>query len=78
MTIEDLRRFRNAEPFRPFRVVLSDGRKLLVRAPEKIGWHPSGNLLTIYTQGDNSDTLNIESVVHVQAGTSRGSQRPAK
>jgi hypothetical protein len=69
VTFDDLRRFRNATPFRPFRLVLSDGRRLLVRAPEKIGWHPEGRLLTVYTRGDVSDTVNVDTIIDVQPGS---------
>jgi hypothetical protein len=73
MTIEDLRKFRNAEPFRPFRLILTDGRELLVRAPEKIGWHPAGRMLTVYTKGDASDTLDIDKIAKVQPNSTRAS-----
>ena len=75
MTLEDLRDYRNATPFEPFFLVLSDGRKLLVSKPEKIGWHPQGHRLTVYTRGDESDTLEISEVAEVQSGECRKNGR---
>jgi hypothetical protein len=66
MTIEDIRKFRNAEPFRPFQLVLSDGRKLLVREPEKIGLSPNGRSLGVYAERDSLHFLEIDSIVDVK------------
>ena len=67
MTIEDIRKFRNAEPFRPFRLFLSDGRKFLVRHAENIGWSPSGSRLAVYELADAGDIIDLEKVVKVEA-----------
>ena len=65
MTIEEIRKFRNAEPFRPFRLFLSDGRKFLVRHAENIGWSPSVQRLAVYERADAGDTIDLENIVKV-------------
>jgi hypothetical protein len=56
MTIEKVRDFYNAQPFRPFVIHLADGRAVAVQHPAFIAAAPSGRTLTVY-QPD--DTLNI-------------------
>ena len=56
MTIEQLRAFYSAQPFRPFVIHLADGREIPVRHREFIMAAPSGRALSVY-QPD--DTLNV-------------------
>ena len=56
MTIEQLRNFYNAQPFRPFVMHLADGRDIPVHHREFIMTAPSGRTISVY-QPD--DTLNI-------------------
>ena len=44
MSIEDIRSLRNAKPFRPFEIVLRDGRVLPVALPERIAIAPWGQV----------------------------------
>lgn len=56
MTIEQLRVFYNAQPFRPFVIHLADGREVPVNHREFIMSAPSGRTVSVY-QPD--DTLNV-------------------
>ena len=56
MTIEQLRAFDTAQPFRPFIIHLADGRSIPVNHREFIMAAPGGRTLSIY-QPD--DTLNV-------------------
>jgi hypothetical protein len=56
MTIEQLRNFYNADPFRPFVIHLADGRAIPVHHREFIMAVPSGRTVVI-CQPD--DTLNV-------------------
>jgi hypothetical protein len=56
MTIEQIRAFYEAQPFRPFIIHLADGREVPVNHREFIMAAPSGRTLSVY-QPD--DTLNV-------------------
>jgi hypothetical protein len=45
MDIQRIREFRSADPFKPFRMVMDDGRKLLVDQPYYLAIAPSGDFL---------------------------------
>jgi hypothetical protein len=47
MLIDDLRKARRAEPFKPFTLNLADGRKFLVPHPEFMLVPPEGRRLSI-------------------------------
>ena len=56
MTIEQMRAFYNAQPFRPFVIHLADGREVPVDHREFMMAAPSGRTISVY-QPD--DTLNV-------------------
>ncbi len=56
MTIEQLRNFYDAQPFKPFVMHLADGRAIPVVHREFLASAPSGRTVTVY-QPD--DTLNV-------------------
>ena len=45
MELERIRQGRNATPFRPFTLVLDDGREFLVEEPYYVGFSPKGDLV---------------------------------
>ena len=49
MTIEDLRKLRLADPFKPFRVVLVNGLELVVDKPFYLAFSPTNDLLLYST-----------------------------
>lgn len=56
MTIEQIREFYNAQPFRPFVIHLADGREIPVHLREYTMAAPSGRTLNAY---QSDDTLNV-------------------
>ena len=51
MTADDIRRYVHEQPFKPFRVHLSDGRSVLVGHPDFIALPPPderGTMVTVY------------------------------
>jgi hypothetical protein len=56
MTVEQIRKFLEAQPFRPFVFHLADGRQVPVKHREFVMSSPSGRTLSAY-QPD--DTLNV-------------------
>jgi hypothetical protein len=47
MTIDQLRSFRNATPFRPFEIRLADGRSLVVDHPECLAVTSTGRTIGV-------------------------------
>jgi hypothetical protein len=63
MTIEDIRKFRNSDPFKPFHVHLSDGRKLLVRNPENIGFSDTSPMVAVFETPAACDMIQLRQIV---------------
>jgi hypothetical protein len=56
MTIEQMRTFYDAKPFRPFVIHFADGREIPINHREFVMAAPSGRTISVY-QPD--DTLNV-------------------
>ncbi|CAN5735104.1 hypothetical protein BH20VER1_BH20VER1_19580 [soil metagenome] len=48
MSIEDIRSLKHTAPFRPFNIVMDDGRVVWVSGPERIALSPSGKTVAVY------------------------------
>jgi hypothetical protein len=48
VSIDDIRTLRNARPFKPFDIVLRDGRRVRVALPERLALAPNGEKLGVY------------------------------
>lgn len=59
MTIEQLRKLYQAEPFRPFVMHLADGRQIPVLHPEFIASAPSGRTITVYQPDDTANIIDL-------------------
>jgi hypothetical protein len=64
MNIQELQRLRSEKPFRPFRVLTSDGRSYNVVHPEVLGQTPSGRIITIGLSDDSTVSLDL---LHISA-----------
>ena len=64
---DSLRRFRFAEPFQPFELVLKDGRHLKVEAPEGVAWHAEDNVLSYAAPDDSFEHLALSDVQEVRS-----------
>ncbi|MDB5333002.1 MAG: hypothetical protein JWP03_4153 [Phycisphaerales bacterium] len=49
MDIAKLRELRLAQPFRPFYLIIEDGRRLFVREPHQFGMAPDGSRMGVVT-----------------------------
>jgi hypothetical protein len=58
MTIEQLRDMLNAQPFRPFRAHLADGRAVEIQHPECVGYG-GGRTFVVYTSGDHFEVIDL-------------------
>ena len=60
MTAQELRSLRRAVPFRPFELVLEDGRRFQVNQPAHFAISPLGNQILVATGGEDVVFLNPE------------------
>jgi hypothetical protein len=61
MTVEEIRSFRNANPFRPFDIVMLDGKVIRVELPIRIALSPSGRLVSVF-EGSDLSVLNVSRI----------------
>ena len=59
MIISELRKLYDAEPFRPFAILMADGRNILVRHREFMALSPSGRTAYVYQLNDDSDVIDV-------------------
>ena len=65
MNISTIREAKFAQPFRPFRLHLVDGRNFLVRHPEFLGIDSTGRDLSYVNTDDNDRDIRINSMLIV-------------
>ena len=74
MTLEELRAFSRAQPFRPFVVHLADGGQVVVRHPEFLVIEPGGQTIKIYQPDESVNDIDLALVTDVQIkSTAKGS-----
>ncbi len=66
MTIQEIQRLRNEQPFRPFRVLTADGKTYDVKHPGLMGQSASGRLIVIAMPDDSFVTLDLLLVTGIQ------------
>jgi hypothetical protein len=70
MTPERLREARRAEPFRPFRVRVTDGRVFVVPGRDFIAVHPAGSTVFVFGAHDEMDILDAAVIADIEFETS--------
>ena len=59
MTVEQLRVFHRATPFKPFEIYLADGRILDVNHPEGLAMTPSGRTISVAMPDDTLQIVDL-------------------
>lgn len=67
MTIEEVRRFFNAQPFQPFTIYLADGRQFPVVSREFMAMSPLGRTVVVYQSNGMFDVIDLLLVTSLQA-----------
>jgi hypothetical protein len=75
MTIERLRTFRDAQPFRPFVMHLADGRAIPVIHREFIMPSPSGRTVSVYQADDTLNVIDLLSVTDLEIKAQKDGSR---
>ena len=61
MSIDEIRAFRNAQPFKPFDIILRNGTKVHVALPERMALAPNGRRLGVY-EGIMPTVVDVPSI----------------
>ncbi len=77
MTIEQLKKFELALPFRPFRIHMADGRHLDVKHPEHFARTSGGRTLFIATGDETFEIIDLLLVTSLERLNGKRSSRQA-
>ena len=77
MTIEQMRTFYDAQPFRPFVIHLADGREIPVNHREFVMSAPSGRTISVYQPDDTLNVIDLLLVtdLEIKLASNAASQR---
>ena len=80
MTIEGLRQFHDARPFRPFVMCMTNGRCLRVEHPEFLASSPTGRVAILFGEGDAFEMIDLLHVmsISVEDGKNKGRRSNGK
>jgi len=59
MNVEQLQRVQHAQPFRPYRIHMADGRSLDVHHPDFVARSPSGRTIVVYGPDDACEIVDL-------------------
>jgi hypothetical protein len=66
MSIEEIRSFRNAKPFRPFTLLMDSGQLVRVELPERLALSFRGDRLSVF-EGTTLRMLEVGRIRHMTA-----------
>ena len=69
MTAEHLRKLRNADPFEPFCICMSDGQHIEINQPELIAISPCDDTVALFHDDGEFSILKIPHIKDVLVGT---------
>jgi hypothetical protein len=82
MEAEQIRKLRLAHPFRPFILVMNDGRRFVIDQPFYVAISPLNNVILVATGGEKMEMFKPEwvqeAVFPEEAGTTSGGAPSSK
>lgn len=77
MQVEQLLKLHKAEPFRPFRIHLADGRHLEVQHPEFLAYTPKGRTAVVMPIDETFEVIDLMLVTTLEVinGNSRSRRK---
>lgn len=77
MTVEQLIQMQRAQPFRPYRIHLADGRHLDVKHPDFLARSPAGRTAMVYKDDETFEVIDLLLVTSLEVvnGDPHGKQR---
>ena len=76
MQTKELQSVYRAQPFRPFRLHLADGRMVRVDHPEFMALSPTGRSAVVYGKGGGFEIIDILLITGIEVGN--GKAKPAR
>ena len=76
--VKELKAFREADPFRPFEILLDDGRRVLIRRPWNVAWSAVSQMLVFPWGREGVDWVKFARVKDIRAFKRNGSNRAPK
>ena len=77
MTIDELRKARNKQPFTPFVIRMSDGTAITVRHPENIAWDEETRT-AVCLSADGTDVIDVDLVTSLNLESGRRKSKKGK
>ncbi len=75
MTIDGLKHWLDAKPFKRFTMRLTDGRRVRVHHPELLARSPSGRTVLVYSTGDFFEMVDLLHVVSITPANAKRETR---
>ena len=66
MTVEQLQAIQHAQPFRPYRIHMADGRSLDVHHPDFVARSPAGRTIVVFKLDDTSEIVDLLLVARLE------------
>ena len=70
--IHEIEEMHRARPFRPFSMILDDGKRVLIKRPEFLGLFPKRDKILYSTPKDTTEVVAIDRISRIEPG-----RRPA-
>jgi hypothetical protein len=79
MRADDIRRVHSAAPFKPFSIVLADGRSFYVPHPDFLSVAPKGTALVLWAEdGGIGSYLDLALIAEIRMGAARGKRSKSR
>jgi hypothetical protein len=75
MTVEQLQAMQHAQPFRPYRIHMADGRSLDVHHPDFVARSPAGRTIVVYKPDDTSEIVDLLLVASLEVLNGQSAQK---
>jgi hypothetical protein len=75
MTVEQLKQVWKADPFRPFRIHLADGRDIAVNHRDFVMSSPSGRTIIVYQPDDSFNVIDLLLVTDLEVSNGKSQRR---
>jgi hypothetical protein len=73
MTTEQIRKFHQAKPFKPFSIYLADGREVKVNHPELLAL--GGRTIAVFDETDAAEVIDLPLVTSLKTTKAGSSKR---